>query len=163
MRIDKLLVERGLVKTRERARALIMAGDVLVEDAPVTKAGTGVDDGAHIRLRRPTHRFRDLSGSSRFTRASSGHPPRLGPNQGFPRIFLDSRWISMDSRGFSKDFLGSSWISMDFQGFSRISHGFPRIFMDFPWISMGFLGLPLDFLGFPWISIGFHGFLHGFP
>jgi 23S rRNA (cytidine1920-2'-O)/16S rRNA (cytidine1409-2'-O)-methyltransferase len=57
MRIDKLLVERGLVKTRERARALIMAGDVLVEDAPVTKAGTGVDDGAHIRLRRPTHPF----------------------------------------------------------------------------------------------------------
>lgn len=56
-RIDKLLVERGLVETRERARALIMAGDVLVEDAPVTKAGAGVDEAANIRLRRPTHPY----------------------------------------------------------------------------------------------------------
>jgi 23S rRNA (cytidine1920-2'-O)/16S rRNA (cytidine1409-2'-O)-methyltransferase len=56
-RIDKLLVRRGLVETRERARALIMAGDVLVENEPVTKAGAGVDDIANIRLRRPTHPY----------------------------------------------------------------------------------------------------------
>jgi 23S rRNA (cytidine1920-2'-O)/16S rRNA (cytidine1409-2'-O)-methyltransferase len=51
IRIDKLLVERGLVPSRERARALIMAGKVLVDDAPVTKAGTAVPADAEIRLR----------------------------------------------------------------------------------------------------------------
>ncbi len=56
-RIDKLLVDRGLVESRERARALIMAGDVLVEDMPVRKAGTGVDRNAPVRLRRPPHPF----------------------------------------------------------------------------------------------------------
>jgi len=56
-RIDKLLVERGLVESREQARALIMAGDVLVEDEPVRKAGTGIDRNAPVRLRRPPHPF----------------------------------------------------------------------------------------------------------
>lgn len=56
-RIDKLLVERGLAETRERARALIMAGDVLVEDTPVRKAGAGVDENAEVRLRRPPHPY----------------------------------------------------------------------------------------------------------
>ncbi len=56
-RIDRLLVDRGLVETRERARALIMAGDVLVGDRPVTKAGAGVDVEAEVRLRRPTHPY----------------------------------------------------------------------------------------------------------
>jgi 23S rRNA (cytidine1920-2'-O)/16S rRNA (cytidine1409-2'-O)-methyltransferase len=50
-RIDKLLVELGLVGSRERARALILAGRVLVGDTPVTKAGTAVDRGAGIRIR----------------------------------------------------------------------------------------------------------------
>ena len=56
-RIDRLLVERGLVETRERARALIMAGDVLVGNRPVTKAGAGVDVEAEVRLRRPPHPY----------------------------------------------------------------------------------------------------------
>jgi 23S rRNA (cytidine1920-2'-O)/16S rRNA (cytidine1409-2'-O)-methyltransferase len=57
MRIDKLLVDRGLAESRERARALIMAGDVLVGNTPVLKAGAGVDSNAEIRLRRPEHPF----------------------------------------------------------------------------------------------------------
>ncbi len=57
IRIDKLLVERGLVETRERARAMIMAGDVLVEDTPVHKAGTGVQPDATVRFRRPDHPY----------------------------------------------------------------------------------------------------------
>ena len=56
-RIDILLVDRGLVESRERARALIMAGDVLVEDTPIRKAGTSVDRNATVRLRRPSHPF----------------------------------------------------------------------------------------------------------
>ncbi len=56
-RIDKLLVDRGLVESRDRARALIMAGDVLVEDSPVRKAGSSVDRDATVRLRRPPHPF----------------------------------------------------------------------------------------------------------
>jgi len=57
MRIDKLLVDRGLVDSRERAQALIMAGDVLVGDRPVLKAGARVDIDAAVRLRRPEHPF----------------------------------------------------------------------------------------------------------
>jgi 23S rRNA (cytidine1920-2'-O)/16S rRNA (cytidine1409-2'-O)-methyltransferase len=54
-RLDQLLVEHGLVPSRERARALILAGDVLVGGHPVTKAGTAVDVTAAITLRRPDH------------------------------------------------------------------------------------------------------------
>jgi 23S rRNA (cytidine1920-2'-O)/16S rRNA (cytidine1409-2'-O)-methyltransferase len=54
-RLDTLLVERALVPSRERARALILAGDVLVEGHPVTKAGTAVNTEAAITLRTPDH------------------------------------------------------------------------------------------------------------
>ena len=50
-RIDKLMVQRQLAGSRERARALIMAGRVLVDDQPVDKAGTQVDQDASIRLK----------------------------------------------------------------------------------------------------------------
>ena len=50
-RIDKLMVQRQLAGSRERARALIMAGRVLVDDQPVDKAGTQVDPEASIRLK----------------------------------------------------------------------------------------------------------------
>ena len=43
IRIDVLLVERGLAPTREKAKALLMAGEVTVRNQPVTKAGTLVD------------------------------------------------------------------------------------------------------------------------
>ena len=51
VRIDRLLVERGLVASRERARRLVMAGDVLVGDRPVTKPGAEVLADALVRLR----------------------------------------------------------------------------------------------------------------
>jgi 23S rRNA (cytidine1920-2'-O)/16S rRNA (cytidine1409-2'-O)-methyltransferase len=50
-RLDQLLVQRGLCETRAKAQARILAGEVLVEDRPVTKAGTAVDEAAPIRLR----------------------------------------------------------------------------------------------------------------
>lgn len=54
-RLDTLLVDRALVPSRERARAMILAGDVLVDGHPVTKAGHAVDDQAAITLRTPDH------------------------------------------------------------------------------------------------------------
>ncbi len=49
-RLDKLLVERGLVESREKARALIMAGSVVVSGQKVTKAGTRVPADAEIEI-----------------------------------------------------------------------------------------------------------------
>jgi 23S rRNA (cytidine1920-2'-O)/16S rRNA (cytidine1409-2'-O)-methyltransferase len=49
--LDLLLMQLGLCETRAKAQARILAGDVLVEDRPVTKAGTAVDETASIRLR----------------------------------------------------------------------------------------------------------------
>jgi 23S rRNA (cytidine1920-2'-O)/16S rRNA (cytidine1409-2'-O)-methyltransferase len=50
-RLDKLLVDRGLVASRERARALIMAGQVVVNDHLAEKAGQLVHTAAEVRLK----------------------------------------------------------------------------------------------------------------
>ena len=49
-RLDLLLTERGLAPSRERARALIMAGEALVDGRAVTKAGALVSESASIAL-----------------------------------------------------------------------------------------------------------------
>ncbi len=50
VRIDKLLVARGLAPSRERAQALILAGNVLADQQKVEKAGALVDAEATLRL-----------------------------------------------------------------------------------------------------------------
>ena len=45
-----LLVERGLVSSRERAQAMVLSGRVLVNEQKVEKAGASVDPAAVIRL-----------------------------------------------------------------------------------------------------------------
>ena len=50
-RLDTVLVQRGIAPSRERARALIMEGKILVEGAPATKAGTMVHTDAAIEVR----------------------------------------------------------------------------------------------------------------
>ncbi len=50
MRLDLLLVERGLAASRERARALILAGRVLVREQKIDKPGTAVAEDSPIRL-----------------------------------------------------------------------------------------------------------------
>jgi len=50
IRLDILLVERGLVPSRERARALILAGRVLVREQKVDKPGANVPEDSLIRL-----------------------------------------------------------------------------------------------------------------
>ncbi|RME82007.1 MAG: TlyA family RNA methyltransferase [Caldilineae bacterium] len=52
-RLDRLLVSRGLCESREQARRLIMAGEVLVNDRPLTKPGMQVQENADIRVRQP--------------------------------------------------------------------------------------------------------------
>lgn len=55
IRLDHLLVARGLAPSRERARARILAGDVTVSGTAVTKAGTLVDPGVDVAVRTPDH------------------------------------------------------------------------------------------------------------
>jgi 23S rRNA (cytidine1920-2'-O)/16S rRNA (cytidine1409-2'-O)-methyltransferase len=50
LRLDKLLVDRALAASRERAQALILAGKVLVDDQKFDKAGAQVDANAAVRL-----------------------------------------------------------------------------------------------------------------
>lgn len=50
VRLDKLLVDRGLAASRERAQALILAGKVLVENQKFEKAGASVAEDVAIRL-----------------------------------------------------------------------------------------------------------------
>jgi 23S rRNA (cytidine1920-2'-O)/16S rRNA (cytidine1409-2'-O)-methyltransferase len=49
-RLDKLIFERGLASSRERAQALVLAGKVLVNEQKIEKSGTEVDVDSEIRL-----------------------------------------------------------------------------------------------------------------
>ena len=57
VRLDQLLIDRKLAPSRERARALVIAGQVSVDGRPVTKAGTAVDDHADVVLIAPDHPY----------------------------------------------------------------------------------------------------------
>ena len=56
-RLDTVLVDRGLVPSRERARALILAGQVTVDGQVVSKAGAPVADAARVELAAPDHPY----------------------------------------------------------------------------------------------------------
>jgi 23S rRNA (cytidine1920-2'-O)/16S rRNA (cytidine1409-2'-O)-methyltransferase len=50
-RLDVLVVERGLAESRAKAQALILAGQVVVDDQRVDKPGALVSTGAELRLK----------------------------------------------------------------------------------------------------------------
>lgn len=50
LRLDKLMVERGMVPSRERAQAMILAGRVLVNGQKVEKSGANVGSDSEVRL-----------------------------------------------------------------------------------------------------------------
>jgi 23S rRNA (cytidine1920-2'-O)/16S rRNA (cytidine1409-2'-O)-methyltransferase len=54
IRLDDLLVERGLAESRKHAQALILGGTILVGDRPADKAGIAISADAEIRLRGET-------------------------------------------------------------------------------------------------------------
>lgn len=49
-RLDKLLLERGLAATRERAQALVIAGRVLVDEQKQEKPGASISSDANLRV-----------------------------------------------------------------------------------------------------------------
>jgi len=56
-RLDVIVVDRGLAPSRERARALILAGQVSVDGQVVSKAGTPVATDARVELETPDHPY----------------------------------------------------------------------------------------------------------
>ena len=57
VRLDQLVVEKGLAPSRERARALILAAQVRVDGQVVSKAGAQVDGDADVTLIGPDHPY----------------------------------------------------------------------------------------------------------
>ena len=57
VRLDRLLVDRGIAPTRERARALILSGIVMVGEERVDKAGALLPFDAEIRLKGEDHPY----------------------------------------------------------------------------------------------------------
>ena len=57
VRLDQLVFDRGLAPSRERARAMILAAQVLVNGVPVSKAVAQVEVGADVTLVAPDHPY----------------------------------------------------------------------------------------------------------
>jgi 23S rRNA (cytidine1920-2'-O)/16S rRNA (cytidine1409-2'-O)-methyltransferase len=57
IRLDQLVLDKGLAPSRERAKALVLAGLVSVNGEVVTKAGTLVDPAADVALQAPDHPY----------------------------------------------------------------------------------------------------------
>ncbi len=57
VRLDSLLVSRGLAQSRERASALVLSGVVLVNGQPAQKAGQQVAADAEVALKKPDHPY----------------------------------------------------------------------------------------------------------
>ena len=53
-RLDVLLFEKGMAESRQKAQAIIMSGQVFVDEQRVDKAGAAVDEAARIEVRGQT-------------------------------------------------------------------------------------------------------------
>jgi len=105
MRIDRLLAERGLVESREKAAKLIMAGDVFVDGERLDKAGALVatDVEAHValddRVVIATCRLRFLDGECKLERMAVERPYR---GAGVGRRLLEAAEDEARRRGASE-------------------------------------------------------------
>lgn len=77
VRLDKLLVERGLAETRSRAQALVLAGRVVVDGVVVDKAGTAISPEADVTLIEPP-RFVSRGGEKLEAAIAAFGPPIEG-------------------------------------------------------------------------------------
>lgn len=91
-RLDRLLVDRGLARSRERAQALVMAGVVRVDGLPAGKPGTLVRGGARLEILEPDHPFVGRGGVK-----LSGALQRLGV-EARDRVVLD---VGSSTGGFT--------------------------------------------------------------
>jgi 23S rRNA (cytidine1920-2'-O)/16S rRNA (cytidine1409-2'-O)-methyltransferase len=57
VRLDRLLVEKGLASTVEKARALIYAGQVRVNEQPAQKPGKAIDPQGTVEVRQPEYPY----------------------------------------------------------------------------------------------------------
>jgi 23S rRNA (cytidine1920-2'-O)/16S rRNA (cytidine1409-2'-O)-methyltransferase len=57
IRLDQLVLDKGLAPSRERAKAVVLAGLVSVNGEVMTKAGTLVDPAADVALQAPDHPY----------------------------------------------------------------------------------------------------------
>jgi 23S rRNA (cytidine1920-2'-O)/16S rRNA (cytidine1409-2'-O)-methyltransferase len=62
LRLDQLLVQRGLFSSREQARRAVMAGIVAVDGQRVDKAGTAIGDDARLEVQGPKEPFVSRAG-----------------------------------------------------------------------------------------------------
>jgi 23S rRNA (cytidine1920-2'-O)/16S rRNA (cytidine1409-2'-O)-methyltransferase len=62
VRLDQVVVERGLAASRERARALVLAGQVRVDGQVIAKAGAAIDAEARVELIAPDHPYASRGG-----------------------------------------------------------------------------------------------------
>ncbi len=77
-RLDVLLVNRGLAESREKARALIMSGNVFVKDVREDKAGTKFDENVDIRVKGEKLRYVSRGGLKLEKAIEVWNPPVEG-------------------------------------------------------------------------------------
>jgi 23S rRNA (cytidine1920-2'-O)/16S rRNA (cytidine1409-2'-O)-methyltransferase len=122
-RLDKLLVQRGLVASRERAQAVILAGRVLVDEQKVIKAGSPVAEDASLRLLGEDLRYVSRGGL------------KLEGALAHWRIVLDRRFcldVGASTGGFTDCMLqhGASRVLAIDTGYGQIAHSLrtdPRV------------------------------------
>ena len=90
-RLDVAMVERGLAESRQKAQAIIMAGQVYVDDQKVDKAGAPVKEEQVIQVRGKTLRYVSRGGL-KLEKAMACWPISLGGHH-LCRYWSLHRWL----------------------------------------------------------------------
>jgi 23S rRNA (cytidine1920-2'-O)/16S rRNA (cytidine1409-2'-O)-methyltransferase len=147
-RLDKLLVDRGLTPSRERAQALILAGKVLVNEQKIEKAGALIDSGSTSVLRLLGEDLRYVSrGGLKLEKALEHWHIDLGG-----KVCLD---VGASTGGFSDCMLqhGAAKVIAVDTGYGQMDFGLrndPRIRLlektNARYLEPGDVGEPVDFI-----------------
>jgi 23S rRNA (cytidine1920-2'-O)/16S rRNA (cytidine1409-2'-O)-methyltransferase len=115
VRLDKLLVERGLAGSRERAQALVLAGKVLVNEQKVEKPGSSVDAAAQLRILGEDLKYVSRGGVKLERALEHWHIDVLG------RVCMD---VGASTGGFTDCLLqhGASRVIAVDTGYGQIAH-----------------------------------------